>query len=372
MSADEIKKDIILVVDDNPVNLHVLLECLNQSGFETLIARSGESAIRQINFARPDIILLDIMMPGIDGFETCRLLKEDESTKDIPIIFMTALSETIDKIKGFEMGAIDYITKPFHQDEVLARITTHLTIQRQKKELAELNARLAESNATKDKFFSIIAHDLKNIFNSLIGGSQILAESIDTLSKEKIGMFAEEMFSSAQTAYELLENLLNWARMQKGSIEFKQEPIDLSDLVLTNIINFQNHADMKDIELLHSVEAGTIAYADPNMVNTVLRNLISNAIKFTGNRGRIIISANFFDQIIEVSVSDNGVGISQENADKLFRIDSKFRTTGTAGEKGSGLGLSLCREFIENNDGKIWIDSELGEGTSFWFTLPKG
>lgn len=372
MSADEIRKDTILVVDDNPVNLHVLLEYLNQSGFETLIARSGESALRQVGFAWPDIILLDVMMPGIDGFETCRLLKENEDTKEIPIIFMTALSETVDKIRGFELGAVDYITKPFHQDEVLARITTHLTIQRQKKELEELNGKLEESNATKDKFFSIIAHDMKNIFNSLIGGSQILAGSVNTLSKEKIEMFAEEMFSSAQTAYELLENLLNWARMQKGSIEFKQETFDLSDLVSNNIINYQNNADMKKIHLFHSVEPGTLAYADPNMINTILRNLISNALKFTDIGGEVRISAKTMGQIIDVSVSDTGVGISEENAKKLFRIDSKFRTTGTAGEKGSGLGLSLCREFVDNNNGKIWVESIIGKGTTFWFTLPRG
>lgn len=361
MEAHE--SDTIMIVDDTPENLFILMECLSRSNFKTLIAKSGEGALRQLDFAKPDIILLDIMMPGIDGYETCRRLKEREDTKDIPVIFVTALTDTVDKVKGFKTGAVDYITKPFQHEEVLARVRTHLTIQHQKKQLMKLNA-------TKDKFFSIIAHDLRSPFNALIPGTKFLADSIDKLSSEQVKRFALEIHRSAETTFNLLGNLLSWARSQSGVFDYDPVTIDLCRLIINTIDIHRQQADQKKIRFKTCMEAGISVYADMNMINTVLRNLISNAIKFTDEGGQVTVSAVTESNRVKIKVADTGIGITQKNLPRLFEIDGNLKMRGTAGEKGTGLGLILCREFIEKHKGAIWTESKPGCGTTFFFTLP--
>ncbi len=368
----------ILVVDDNPMNLGVLFDHLKTSGFKILIAEDGESAIHQAKFAKPDVILMDVMMPGIDGFEACRNLKKDEETKDIPVIFMTALFETADKIKGFEAGAVDYITKPFQNEEVIARITAHLTIQLQKKELQELNAtkdkllkELGELNATKDKFFSIIAHDLRSPFNGLIGASDLLIQSFEALEKEIVIDLIKSMNIASRNAFNLLNNLLEWSRSQTGRIEWDPNITDISIIIRENKLLLKHNAEEKGISVVSEIQDNTFVYADEHMINTIIRNLITNAMKYSRSGEEIRISSKDAGDFLEISVSDEGIGIKPENIGKLFRIDVHHTTKGTANEQGTGLGLILCKEFVEKHNGKIWVESELGKGATFRFTLPK-
>ncbi len=362
--------EVILIVDDTPVNLQILFEYLNALGFRILIAENGEEALTHTERGRPDIILLDIVMPGMDGFETCRRLKENERTKDIPVIFMTALSDTSKKIKGFEQGAVDYVTKPFNQEEVMARIATHLTIQRQKDELSDLNQKLSEVNAEKDKFFSIIAHDLKEPFNGLLGGTSFLAEYVDDLDKKTVKNLLEDLNRTSKAVFNLLENLLNWSRIQTGRIQRMPRRISINKIVENNIALSKHTAKAKGIRLANDIKANTVAYADESMIEAVIRNLLANALKYTENGGHVQITAEDAGDLIQISLSDNGVGIEKEDIDKLFRTDIHHSTRGTAKEKGTGLGLILCREFVEKNLGKIWVESKRGKGTTFCFTLP--
>jgi two-component system, sensor histidine kinase and response regulator len=370
-------KATILLVDDNLTNLKVLLECLEKSAFETLIAQSGESALRQVKYAQPDLILLDVMMPGIDGFETCRRLKEDSSTRDIPVIFMTALSEAVDKVTGFEAGGVDYITKPFQHEDVLARVKTHLTIrslqqqlQDQNTLLEEKNRQLKELNAAKDKFFSIIGHDLKSPFAALLGLTRAITEDGIEFSQEEIREVMEHLQSSTENLYTLLENLLSWARLQSGRMEFRPWHVKLADIVKQNLDLFHLNSQQKQIELDSSVAEELSVYVDKNMIDTVVRNLVSNALKFTHAGGRIEISAEQDEDFVEVAVSDTGTGIPEEDLPRLFRIDVKYKNSGTAGEEGTGLGLILCKDLIEKHGGGIRVESEVGEGSVFRFTLP--
>ncbi|ETR73361.1 MAG: sensory transduction histidine kinase [Candidatus Magnetoglobus multicellularis str. Araruama] len=241
------KKSTVLVVDDTPTNLSVLLDYLNRSGFKTLIAQDGEGALEQADFANPDIILLDIMMPGIDGFETCKRLKANDTTKDIPVIFMTALSDTVDKVKGFQYGAVDYITKPFQQEEVLMRITTHLTIQHQKKALNDLNQKLMASNATKDKFFSIIAHDMRSAFTPMVGYSDLLMRAASDQKSEKLSKYAKNMQIMIDNAHKLFKNLLDWARIQRGAMAYKPNHFDLYSIGMSNIAFLMSSAKEKTL-----------------------------------------------------------------------------------------------------------------------------
>jgi two-component system sensor histidine kinase/response regulator len=363
-------KATILLVDDSPTNLHVLLDYLKDTGFETLIAQSGESALRQLKYAQPDIILMDVMMPGIDGFETCRRLKENESSRGIPVIFMTALSDTVDKVRGFEVGGVDYITKPLQHEEVLARVNAHLTIRNLQKQLQEKNKQLSELNASKDKFFSIIAHDLRNPFAGLLGFTRMVAEGFDDWSKDEIQDILGELQKSAENLYELLENLLSWSRLQRGVMEYTPELGNVDQIVRHNIDLFTPIAEQKQITLRNSVDQTIMVFADIKMFDTVIRNLVSNALKFTENEGSIEISAMQDEKFVTVAVSDTGIGIPQEDLSKLFQIDVKYSQVGTAGEQGTGLGLVLCKDLIEKNGGEIEVESEVGKGTIFRFTRP--
>lgn len=240
----------------------------------------------------------------------------------------------------------------------------NLKLQESEKDLIELNA-------TKDKFFSIIAHDLKNPFNALLGFSELLQNNFDSYTNEEKKEYINVIYESSQSLFKLLDNLLQWSRTQTGTLNYYPELFGLFPVVNQEVEHQQVNADKKKIKIKVLVEENTLAYADKNIISTVIRNLISNAIKFTDIAGKIEIQARETDNNIEVSVSDSGVGIEPEDLDKLFRLDGSLTTKGTANEEGTGLGLILCKEFIERNNGKIWVVSKKGKGSTFLFTLPK-
>ena len=239
------------------------------------------------------------------------------------------------------------------------------------KEKAEKNkAQLEELNATKDKLFSIIAHDLRSPFNSILGFSSLLIDEKKESSSEIHFKYLSSINSSANNTLILLDNLLNWAKSQTGQINFEPEKIALTSVIYKIIELVNSTADLKNISLSHDPSGEIEIYTDENMLMTVLRNLTSNAIKFTKPGGNIKIFAISKQKQVEITVSDDGVGMNKETINKLFKIDTNYTTTGTAREKGSGLGLLLCKEFVEKLGGNIWVESEEGKGSDFKFTLP--
>ncbi len=359
----EIKRQKVLIVDDITKNIQLVANFLKQAGYEINFAISGKTALKHIEKEKFDLILLDIMMPEMDGFEVCKILKSNDETKDIPIIFLTAKTDIESITKAFKLGGIDYITKPFNKAELLARVTTHLKLQLQKRNLKELNA-------TKDKFFSIIAHDLKSPLNHLLGLSEILQKELESDRATDILALANLINESAKSGRLLLENLLEWSRSQTGSMNFCPEILNLEKLTNEVIQLNENNAKQKNISLKSTIKSGVNAYADENMIKTILRNLISNSIKFTLEGGEIILKASKAKNVVTYSVSDNGIGIKPEDINKLFKIDVNPKSIGQSKEKGTGLGLILCNEFIQKNGGKIWVESKFGEGSTFIFSLP--
>jgi signal transduction histidine kinase len=234
----------------------------------------------------------------------------------------------------------------------------------------EQNVALQDLNATKDKFFSIISHDLKGPLNSLTSFSGLLINHSESLSKEEIKMLAQDLDKSLKNLFALLENLLEWSRSQTGNIEFKPENFAMDTVLDGNQQLLKAQAQNKNISIVKANKADHMVYAHKNSVNTVVRNLISNAIKFTPPDGTITLDARKNGKEVIISIADNGVGMSKEVLQKLFRIDTKHSTKGTADEKGTGLGLILCKEFIEKNNGRIWVESEIGKGSVFYFSLP--
>ncbi len=355
------KTPIILIVDDEPQNQKVLASTLKKGDYRLILADNGQQALDLLKTKKPDLILLDIMMPGIDGFEVCEKIKQNVATKDIPVIFLTAHTETEKVVKGFQLGAVDYITKPFKSEELITRVKTHLKLKATEEELKE-------SNAAKDKFFSIIAHDLGNLFSGLFGLSRLLADH--EVPKDKIENFLKMIHDNSKNGLDLLQNLLEWSRMQTGRIKVQPCSLNLPFLVEHNINLLVNHATQKNIKMVSYVDKLSVL-GDEQMLNTVIRNLLSNAIKFTPKNGVIEVSSKVENKLVEISIKDTGVGIKPEDIDKLFRIDVNHSTIGTAEEKGTGLGLILCKEFVEANGGSIWVESELGKGSIFHIRLPR-
>jgi PAS domain S-box-containing protein len=253
---------------------------------------------------------------------------------------------------------------------LLAQIYDITERRQAEEELKESEARLRELNATKDKFFSIIAHDLKSPFNSIIGFSNLLTRQIQEKDYKGIGRYAVIIQNSSQNAMSLLLNLLEWSRAQVGKMEFNLQHLDVVSLINEAIRLLEDAAVQKSITIYTELPSALFVYADKAMIATILRNLISNAIKFTDVGGEVVISAKQKPDELLITVSDNGVGISLDTIEKLFRIDQNHTTLGTSKEKGTGLGLILCKEFIEKHGGKIWVDSEVGKGSRFCFTIP--
>jgi PAS domain S-box-containing protein len=248
---------------------------------------------------------------------------------------------------------------------------TDITERKQNElELLKYSEELKESNATKDKFFSIIAHDLKSPFNSIIGFSELLMENYREYSEKEIEDSLNTIKKSSRQAYDLLENLLVWARSQTGKIDFRPETFALSQGISDTLAIARNIADKKSIQIINNIQEPCLVYADKNMLNTIIRNLLANAVKYTPRNGSIIIDCRQLSGNIEFSVKDSGIGIPQQSIAQLFGIDSKYSTPGTEKEQGTGLGLILCHEFVEKHGGKIWAESEEGKGSSFSFTLP--
>jgi len=364
-------KTSILLVDDVPANLSLLMNLLTNEGYEIFVAQSGERALIQAPESLPDIIILDVMMSGLDGFETCKRLKENEKTKHIPVIFMTALGDTVDKVKGFNSGGVDYITKPIQHEEVLVRIKTHLTIMNLQSELQLKNEQLSELNVTKDKFFNIIAHDLKNPFSVLLGFSQLLLKNLGSYDKEKIEQQVQLIHNASNKGYKLLQNLLEWSRLQTGKSKHNPKKLDLHILIEDVLTQTRNLAKQKSIMIYNLVFEKIFVYADEEMTYSVIYNLVSNAIKYTHKGGEITISSEEIRNMIEISVADTGIGITEDILKNLFRIDMNHSTQGTEGEEGTGLGLILSSEFIRKNGGKITVKTKPNEGSDFRFTLPR-
>lgn len=257
-----------------------------------------------------------------------------------------------------------------HAADITRIKQTERLLQEKTEKIVAQNEELQKLNAAKDKFFSIIAHDLKSPFNSILGFSELLVERISEKDYDGIEKYSGIILQSSQRAVDLLMNLMEWSRSQTGRIEFNPERFDFSEFINEITLLFDDIARQKEIVIKRETPPNTLVFADPAMINTVMRNLISNAIKFTKPDGQIIITVTGKPQEINVSVKDSGIGISAERKDKLFRLDESYSTPGTNNEKGTGLGLILCKEFVEKHGGTIWVESEPGKGSVFSFSIP--
>ncbi len=391
-------KPDILIVDDIENNIFTLRTLIEAHFDANLIeATSGEQVLRIINERSVDLVLMDVMMPGMDGFETARLIKNRPKTSNIPIIFISAFDPTQKLLeKGIAAGGYDYLTKPIDDNQLVYRLKMYLRFIKHEfmmnLHLRELNLKLIEeiedrkatelslyisqselkaANASKDKFFSIIAHDLKNPFNGIIGLTSLLLEDYDSFPPAEQKEFIRDIKTTAENTFRLLQNLLEWSQTQTGKIHFEPEQLMVASITDEIVDLVKTSAGNKNIVIESNIPPGISLFADRNMIQTVIRNLLLNAVKFTRSGGRIELSARNAGRMVEIAVTDNGIGIGPETFNKLFCIDCNVVSYGTEGEQGTGLGLILCKEFVEKNSGTIRVESEVGKGSTFTISIPE-
>ena len=420
-----IEDDLILIVDDTPNNLEILSESLSAEGFEVAVATSGEAALKQLNHMSVALILLDVMMPGIDGFETCHLLKSSDITKDIPVIFMTALSDAMDKVKGLSLGAVDYITKPFNQEEVIARVKLHFQLRKLNQSLeerviertAELQNALetlqatqmqliqSEKMSTLGQLVAGVAHEINNPVNFIYGNlghannySQDLLDLIKLIFQEHSDLspaiqdkaedieldFIEEdlpkLLTSMKIGAERIRNIVLSLRNFSRLDEADKKPVNIHEGIDSTLLILHNRIKEKpgfpEIKIIKEYAELPLVECYASQLNQVFMNLLSNAIDAVEDGFKrqnelspaiLIHTKNVDDKKIHITIKDNGIGMAKET---LGRVFDAFFTTKPVG-KGTGLGLAISHQIItEKHGGTIQCASVLGEGTQFIIELP--
>lgn len=366
-----ILKSKLLLVDDMPQNLQLLGTILSEKGFHVSMVSNGKQAIKVARNKLPDLILLDVAMPEMDGFDTCRQLKEDPITENIPIIFLTAKTEFEAIETAFEVGGVDYIIKPFIPQELILRVINQLELKFHRENLVNINQQLVRSNEEKEKFLSVISHDLRSPFHGLLGVSQIINENIDKLSKSEIKEYFELLDEGLHNQFKFLTNILQWGKLRRGQMEFQRENVNVADILKDVLATLKLNIEHKQISVNADFSGNSsIIYGDRNLIRELFHNLIANAIKFTNNHGEINISCTIDSQKgLFTKISDNGIGISEDNLPRIFQLDKKFSTDGTDKEIGSGLGLILCYEIVKMHGGEITINSQINAGTEVIFSI---
>ena len=392
---------IIFIVDDMPANLGILDEFLSHHGFEVLIAKDGKSALAKVEKAQPHLILLDILMPELDGFETCRRLKANPVTYDIPVIFMTALTDTVDKVKGFELGAVDYITKPFEQEEVLARIKTHLRINQlqqqlqaqntqlqttneqldkltyrlsqQTEELRLANTELARAARLKDEFLANMSHELRTPLNAILGMAEVLQEGIYGSLNVQQAKSVHTIETSGRHLLALINDILELAKIEAGKIKLDLIPVSANWVGESCIQLVKELANKKSVKIQAVFESNPLTVkADERYLKQILLNLLGNAIKFTpaGGTVNLEIKGDTQRQTVNLSVADTGIGISTDNMRYLFKPFVQLDGGLNRQHEGTGLGLALVYRLVEMHGGSISVTSNPGKGSCFTVALP--
>ena len=362
----------ILIVDDVDANVLLLKLLISKAGYKTLTAYNGRDALEIVDKQRPDLILLDIMMPIMDGHEVARRLRELPDKADIPIIFLSALNSTEDIVQGFKLGAADYVSKPFNKDELLTRINHQVSLIDAKRTISRQTEELRKTILGRDKLYSVIAHDLRAPIASIRMVMEVLIAGI---KKESIDedMFELLIMANRLTddSFTLLDNLLKWTKSQTGRLNTVfQDEIDVMNLVSGVVEVLRAVAKLKNITINIVGSTERFARIDIDMIKTALRNLISNAIKFSYDGSVVEVEIVEEPERIIILVRDHGAGISKENQNKLFQAESHFTSYGTDHEEGSGLGLLLCNEFVGRNGGTLGFVSQEGVGSTFSFDIP--
>jgi signal transduction histidine kinase len=382
-------KESILIVDDTPANLQLLAQMLSEQGYKVRMAQDGTMALMSIESSPPDLILLDIMMPELNGYEVCSKLKASSFTKDIPIIFISALNEVFDKVKAFEVGGVDYITKPFQAQEVLARVEHQLHIRRLTQQLLEQNALLQqevhrreiaeaevrkslskeqELNQLKSYFVSMVSHEFRNPLTTILGFAELIRDFDQQLTSEKRQAYLRQIQESARRMTALLNDVLSIGQAEAGKLEFNPEPLDVEEFCRDLVEEIKLGNSVQHIITFSRPSQLTKACMDKNLLRQILTNLLSNAIKYSPEGSAVTFDLICQDEKAIFHIKDEGIGISPEDQQRLFESFQRGSNVGKI--SGTGLGLTIVKKAVDLHGGQIAVKSEIGVGTTFSVAIP--
>ena len=370
LGMHQLSESTILIVDDNSQNLKLLGNILKENHFKIEFATNGISALDWISKKQFGLILLDINMPGMDGFEVCTRIRSNSSMNHVPIIFLSAYRERESILKGFELGAQDYITKPFDSRELLVRIRTHLALKEslEKLEVEKMNAQSADR--LKSAFLATMSHELRTPLNSIIGFTGILIQGkpgpLNDEQKKQLGMVQ----NSARHLLSLINDVLDISKIEAGQLKINLQQFNLPEVINKVVETNKPFADRKNLKIVVSIDENIKDItSDILRVQQILLNLINNAIKFT-ETGTIAIICRKEDKHVKIQISDTGIGIENEKIEQLFRPFTQIDTGLTRKKEGTGLGLSICKKLTEMLNGKIEVESKPGAGSTFTVIFP--
>jgi len=364
----------LLVVDDTPTNLDLLAAIMEAAGHSVRTAASGEEALRSVREDRPELILLDIMMPGMDGYETCRRLKADPALADIPVIFISALDRPLDKVRALSVGGVDYVSKPIHVQEVRARVATHLRLARLRRELETRNRELETSNATqreleaqRDSLVHMLVHDMRSPLTTMLMSLEVLRDELGSgLDQEQLEDI-DSVLRATKTLARMADEILDVNRIEQADMPIERRPCDLREVATAGLSLMGSLAT--DRVVVEHPEHAVILEADPGLLQRVVANLVSNALKHTPEATPIRIAVRRSGEHARLEVQDEGPGIPGKHRELIFEKFGQVRS-GARRRRSPGLGLAYCKLVVEAHGGRIGVDSELGVGSTFWLELP--
>jgi len=360
----------VIIVDDTPANLQLLTGMLKERGYKVRPVPSGKLALQAAKSDPPDLILLDIMMPEMDGYEVCERLKADEKLREISVIFISALNETMDKVRAFGVGGVDYVTKPFQFEEVAARVSTHLELQRQRRELKENYEQLRRLEGLRDSLVHMIVHDLRSPLTGISGFLDLtLALEKETLTEDGLD-YLQTAKRSTTAVIDMVSAVLDVSKMEAGEMKLHLAECDLVRIAADLMSGMQSLKEVREM-ILDAPPAPVTVVADGDLLLRVIQNLLGNALKFTPSDGWIRLGIEPDDKHVRVTVRDNGPGIPAEYRERIFEKFGQVEARSNGKKYSTGLGLTFCKLAVEAQGGTIGVESEVGKGSTFWFVLPK-
>ncbi len=371
---------LILIADDLQDNLNIVKAVLGYKGYKVDTAKNGKQVLEQVAKQMPHLILLDIQMPEMNGFEACRQLKANPEYKDIPIIFLTAKADSYDIVDGFKNGAVDYITKPFNTMELLARVQTHLELKRTRDLLAEKNkylevmsAGLAKLNNEKNEFMTIAAHDLKNPLSTIRGLAEFVRRDDVVVPMDTMKIMLKNIVKSSERMFTIIHNLLDVSAIEEGSFRFDSFPVDVAD-ILRGLVEdeYRYQAELKNIRIQLDIPTpfSAMIQGSHDSLTQVMDNLLSNAIKYSPAQTTITVTLLKRDTFLRCEVRDEGAGLSESDQSNLFGKFARLSAQPTGDEVTTGLGLYIAKKLTEAMNGTITCQSELGKGSTFIVEFP--
>jgi signal transduction histidine kinase len=360
----------ILVVDDTPANLQVLVGMLKEHGHRVRPVLEGRLALRAAKAEVPDLVLLDINMPDMNGFEVCEQLKADPKLADTPVIFISGNTETVDKVRAFSVGGVDYVTKPFQMAEVEARVATHLELRRKRRELQESIEALRRLETLRDSLVHMVVHDLRSPLAAISACLEVIKWDAEEQHRHELAADVEMALHATRTIIRLVNSVLDVSKMEGTEMRLQLAPADIAAVARESIDELESLVGTRQL-VRDWPEDPVMAVVDRDVVARVMQNLLGNALKFTPATGLITVAVEANDDMVRVAVLDTGPGIPREYRERVFEKFGQVEALSRGQRFSTGLGLTFCRLAVDAHGGRIGVDSEVGRGSTFWFVLPR-